>query len=640
MIRRLNGAQMRRSLSALVLVLILTLGVAAPASAGPLDWLFGWGNSSEDEAVPANATVEIPETAQVPDSQIEDDGMLRVYLKSLGGPEQLHITMAGAYTVENDAGFRFDRDTRIALSAAEGSVYMAVGGLTVNMGSSVTFTRHSVADGEENGLYIDETEKDTLYCGDLTVSVDGEGGLRPVLKIQMEDYLYGVVAYEMSDSFPLEALKAQAVAARTYAMQRKWNAGTKDYDVVDTTSDQVFKGYSAEYVNVIEAVDATRGVVGVYNGSFATCYYTASNGGQTALASQIWGSASDDGYLAMQEDPYDLENPSSLCSELTVSPQCEGSSTLKAMLEEGLGDVMAQAGFADGEWQFDAIESIQPVNPRFEGSLMYDGLEFSIRVQVLASALATPTPTATPEPTPASASPSAGASISPSPTQTLPLLTATPESTPSETPEATPEWILSEEVYKVTLSVYDQIKDGLSLGLNGSDYELISVETATDDTGAIQSFTLMMRRFGHGVGMSQRGAQWMAGEYGKTWLDILHFYYPGMSIERIEWPEAALTALADLPDSVGAARPMPTPTPSPAPLPALEEGEYYASVTLETKSSSLNVRQEPSTSARIVDQLSNGRRVIVSGDADAEGWVPIHTAEISGYVKLEYLTKE
>ena len=152
------------------------------------------------------------------------------------------------------------------------------------------------ADGEENGLYIDESEKDTLYCGDLTVSTEGDG-LRAVLKIQVEDYLYGVVAYEMSDSFPIEALKAQAVAARTYALQRKWQSAGRDYDLVDTTADQVFKGYDPEYQNVIEAVDATRGVVGLYDGAFAVCYYTASNGGQTALPSQLWGGVGDDGYL-------------------------------------------------------------------------------------------------------------------------------------------------------------------------------------------------------------------------------------------------------------------------------------------------------------------------------------------------------
>ena len=189
------------------------------------------------------------------------------------------------------------------------------------------------------------------------------------------------------------------------------------------------------------------------------------------------------------------------------------------------------------------------------------------------------------------------------------------------------------ETVTVDLSVYDQIKDGLSLGLNGGDYELVSV-TQEGDT-----FTISMRRFGHGVGMSQRGAQWMAGEYGMSYTEILNFYYPGMTLEVIDWPEVELTALEDLPDSIGAARARPTPTPTPAPLPALEEGEYYATVALESRSSSLNVREEPSTSARIVAALGYGRRVIVSEDA-GDGWVRIRTAELEGYVRLEYLEAE
>ena len=105
------------------------------------------------------------------------------------------------------------------------------------------------------------------------------------------------------------------------------------------------------------------------------------------------------------------------------------------------------------------------------------------------------------------------------------------------------------ETVTVDLSVYDQIKDGLSLGLNGGDYELVSVTQEEDGR-----FTISMRRFGHGVGMSQRGAQWMAGEYGMDYIEILNFYYPGMTLETIDWPEVELTPLEELPESIGLAR--------------------------------------------------------------------------------------
>ena len=590
----------RRVLCALMALMLLT---CAPASA--LGFIFGGGTN-----------------APAP-SAIEDDGMLRVYLKSLGDPASLGMTLAGSYTVEGDRGFRFERNTAIVLAADGESVLLSVGGLTIDMGPSLTLTRQAVTDGGENGIYIHESEKDALFEGDLSVSVQ-DGGLRCILTIHIEDYLKGVVAYEMSDSFPLEALKAQAVAARTYAMGRKWVSATRDYDVVDTTQDQVYKGLDADYTNVIAAVEATRGVVGTYNGGFAMCYYTASNGGQTALATDIWGGEGDYGYLAMVDDPYDLENPSSLVNSVTFAGDLSDNATLKAMLEEGL----AALNLPYEDVALESVVSIEAVDPKFEGSYMYTKLRFTLSVSAMlegwyaqegdAYAPLFPDGSEFSEEMRASAT---GLALARRGSLGLPYVYR-------EGRAVLPETVT------VDLSVYDQIKDGLSLGLNGGDYELVSVTQEEDGR-----FTISMRRFGHGVGMSQRGAQWMAGEYGMDYIEILNFYYPGMTLETINWPEVELTPLEDLPESIGSARPRPTPTPTPAPLPPLEEGEYYATVELETRSSSLNVREQPSTSARIVAALDYGQRVIVCEDA-GDGWVRIRTAELEGYVKLEYLKAE
>jgi hypothetical protein len=141
-----------------------------------------------------------------------------------------------------------------------------------------------------------------------------------------------------------------------------------------------------------------------------------------------------------------------------------------------------------------------------------------------------------------------------------------------------------------------------------------------------------MRRFGHGVGMSQRGAQWMAGHYDMTWREILSFYYPGMTLVRMDWPDAPLTALDALPVSVGAARPDPTYRPLPEP----KAGEHYATVN----ATALNVRQQPTTNAAVLEQLAKGRRVVAAAESDAEGWVKVHTGEVDGFVKAEYLVGE
>ena len=557
-------------------------------------------------------------------SAIGDDGVVRVYLKSLGAPENLTLTMDGVYTVEHDAGFRFDRGMQIVLSADDGRIWLSAGGLTIDMGPSLTLTRQYSSD-EENGLRIAETNRDTLYAGDLTVCPEEGGGLRTVLAINMEDYLLGVVAYEMSDSWPIEALKAQAVAARTYAMQRKWSAGNRDYDLVDTTADQVFRGYNPEYTNVQEAVRATEGVVGTWNDGFATCYYTASNGGETALPEDVWSGSAGAGYLARTPDPYDLENPNSMVVSVSFNPGATGLPALQDMLQKELEAEAEALKLKEDGLQFEEILDIEPVNPVAPGSRMYKSLRFTLRASAMKQVYL---PAENDIGSPNLPAETEGASLA---LKTIDALRRLLSTSPFR---LSLERQLLEETFTVDLDVYSQIKDGLDLSLNGSDYEMVSVKRGPFD------FTIEMRRYGHGVGMSQRGAQTMAESHGKTWLEILNFYYPGMTLEKIGWDTPKLARIEELPASVGVARPDPTPTPTPAPLPALAEGEYYAKVTLGDASSSLNMRKNPTTQSPVVTMLGNGRRVIVASEANADGWVAIKTAEFSGYAKLEYLTKE
>jgi len=534
--------------------------------------------------------------AEVVPSAMEDDGVLRVRLSSLGAPEALNLILAGSYAVEGDAGFRFDRDAAVTLFEHNGSVWLHAGGLSIDMGTSVTLTRHGT-DGDENGFYLAESEKPNIYNGSLTVSADG-GALRAVLSIDVEEYLFGVVAYEMSDSFPIEALKAQAVAARTYAMQRKYAAGGRDYDLVDTTADQVFKGFDPQYKNVIAAVNATRGVVGTYNGGFAACYYTASNGGEIATPNDVWGGDGDYAYILRHDDPFDLENPRSLVNSLSFSKDLTDSAALRKMVLAALNESVTEVH------EFIEITDVRLTDPEPELSRMYRTLEMDARIRVQL-------PEPTPEP---------GATEAPA---FLPGMSFLDFFTGTSVPE--PRW--EERTVTIGLDVYGQIKDGLSLGLNSRDYELLTVVPAE------AGYTLEMRRFGHGTGMSQRGAQQMAGAHGHSWQEILNFYYPGMALEQISWTTPALTSLENMPTAAGYARPVPTPTPTPAPLPALLPGEHYASVTATT----LNVREQPTTEARILDRFSYGRELIVCSAPDADGWVKIKTAELQGYVKSDYL---
>ena len=101
-----------------------------------------------------------------------------------------------------------------------------------------------------------------------------EGTIQRVWSVSythLDVYKRQVVAYEMSNSFPLEALKAQAVCARGYAANKIKTSGA--YDIVDTTVDQVYKGYEPAYQRVIQAVNETKGHVLTYNGKIISTFY-------------------------------------------------------------------------------------------------------------------------------------------------------------------------------------------------------------------------------------------------------------------------------------------------------------------------------------------------------------------------------
>lgn len=582
-------------------------------------------------------------------SDIEDNGLIRVYLKSLSRTPALGMTLDGAYTVDGDAGFRFSRGSEIAVSADEGTLLLTCGGMTLDMGSSFTLKRHLPTDDkEDNGLYIHESEKDALFAGDLKL-VNENGLIDATLTIGIEDYLLGVVAYEMSDSFPIEALKAQAIAARTYAIDAKRTSASRSYDVVDTTQDQVYKGYDASFTNVLKAVQETDGIVGMANGKYAKCYYTASNGGQVASAKQIWGGSGAE-YIEMKDDPYDLENPRSSVKKAFVPSSPEIGSDIHALLATALSEELATLGYSDDteNIKIDTIHSIDLANPDTKGSRMYKNMVFEVSVSAkritgenpeYAALFATPVEATVQEPTPSQATeaeaPFIQTDISWATGEYATAIEATPEepTLPDVDPFLYSDFEKIEGTRKITLGTYGMVEKALNLSINTTNIELFTIEEAKN------GFTVCSRRFGHGVGMSQRGAETMAGEYDKTYEEILKFYYPGMTLEKIDWTGADLTEISALPESVGLARARPTPRPTPAPLPSLQGNEYYARVKLETASSTLNVRSGPATSYGVVGLLNHNDRLIVVESAE-DGWFRIKTVELSGYVKGDYIVRE
>ncbi|HEY3376684.1 MAG TPA: SpoIID/LytB domain-containing protein, partial [Armatimonadota bacterium] len=129
---------------------------------------------------------------------------------------------------------------------------------------------------------------DRPYRGDFEISLRNDG-LTVVNSVNLEDYLCGVVSSEMGAGYPPEALKAQAVAARTYAVKHLGRCAAQGFDLDDTPRCQVYGGYLSEDPRTTKAVNDTAGQVLTYDGQLIDAVYSSTCGGFTESAEDAWG---------------------------------------------------------------------------------------------------------------------------------------------------------------------------------------------------------------------------------------------------------------------------------------------------------------------------------------------------------------
>ncbi|MDH3972905.1 MAG: SpoIID/LytB domain-containing protein [Deltaproteobacteria bacterium] len=179
--------------------------------------------------------------------------------------------------------------------------------ITVNMGN--------------NGILVDGrlVKSERLAFGGKDISVNGRpyrgsisvirerGALTVINSLGLEGYLMGIINHEISSRWPLASVKAQAVAARTYAYLKLKSAGEAPYHLKASVLDQVYGGSLSEDERVQKAVNETEGEVLFYEGTIARTLYHSSCGGQTESAVHVWGE--DFPYLRSVEDSYCTEAP-------------------------------------------------------------------------------------------------------------------------------------------------------------------------------------------------------------------------------------------------------------------------------------------------------------------------------------------
>lgn len=333
------------------------------------------------------------------------------------------------------------------------------------------------------------------------------GKINVINVVDLEDYVKGVITFEMSASWPAEALKAQAVCARTYAAyQSKHNS--RNFDVCSTNDCQVYRGAAASTSASDAAVDATKGLMLYYDGKLVEAYYYSSNGGASENSENVWSAALP--YARGKIDPY----------EATIS--IPGYSYEKTYTADELTALLQKKGYSIG-----TIASVQPTYTDL-GNIY--SIEFtdttgksitvkkescrllfstgSMRFTISADGTTSPTQPTDPGTSGTYYINGQGSQV----TSLNGLYMISGNGTVSK-------YNGSDNVYVITSS-------GKSvLGSSGTNTGGTTGEPVSGSTYVIKG-----TGSGHNVGMSQYGAYAMAKQ-GKTFRDILTFYYTDITIQ-------------------------------------------------------------------------------------------------------------
>lgn len=505
----------------------------------------------------------------VPTAQAAVDGTVRVWLESMneyGTIQSVSITLDGSYSIPTAPEVSLSTRGTYYIENVDGTLMISGTGIDgqVAVGTKFTVKQHKNDDGSIGTISLyNNRYGNRSYRGDMLFEIYN-GSLRLINYVYIEDYLYGVLAGELSNTFPLETLKAQAIIARSYVYNRMLT-NEPNYEIGDTSSDQVYKGYNSANTNIIRAVDETAGILLQYGSKYVNAYFGASNGGQVELPGNAWSSSSSEGCYVMKDDPYDVRNPSSRSVTYTFTTDPDSLDTsfyvlIQDKVYQELGYYPNIAGIQD-VWLSDPVET----DERSRGiSRNYQTMNMTVTVR------------------------ESGWSDSDDSNVYDPFA-------PSDSDSG------SVETVDISIDLHNELK--WILFSADSDLRLFSLEEDGN------YYYLTLARYGHGVGMSQRGAQQMANE-GHDYEDIIYFYFNDVSLPKIDFVREELTTNVPISDS-----PIAT-----------------ATVT----ASSLTVRADASTSASKLGSLSRG--TVVNVYAELDGWLCIVYNGSIGYISTDYVT--
>ncbi|MEX1376144.1 MAG: SpoIID/LytB domain-containing protein [Eubacteriales bacterium] len=473
--------------------------------------------ASSQENPDINVSCQVTVTPLVPVSASET---IRIKL-SMGAITTMPFYLDGSYSIAEAPAVSLPRQF-YNIKLESNTLRLYYGDTILASGTQLTLVQHEALDYDNNFLWINHPSYGTRrYLGDMKFTI-ADSAIQVVNHIYLEEYLWGVVPHEMSNSFPIEALKAQAVAARTYAVR---NMGGGEYDFGDTSASQVYKGYHPGNDVAIAAVNATsKMVLQVGSSAIAATYYSASNGGYTEIPLHTWGGGSTMPYY-IEYDMYDVLNPSSPYEQVffpvlidethpvTASDNVTGSPNIdNAIL------YFKTAIFNSNQLQ-NAGYDVSSVND-FELTGLLDIVQHTHDAGGSEDH---------------SRMPSTGVNDCPD------YIMATASFRVNATKGGTAEEAIISGV-ELDMRYFDGANDDDTYRVFNFTSLRLTIAEPVYEEGVLSGFSIYHRRYGHGIGLSQRGAQQRANA-GQTFQQILSFYYPETGAAILDIAKAPLTSI-------------------------------------------------------------------------------------------------
>lgn len=349
----------------------------------------------------------------------------------------------------------------------------------------LTWQGGMVAHADNNFITIEGKE----YRGSIIFNAS-DGKITVINQLSSEEYLYGVLPGETYASWPAEALKAQAVASRSYVLSSGRNRHSAlGFDVCNTTHCQVYTGSAREAASTNAAVDATAGQVCTANGKIVNTVFSASNGGYIEDSANVWG-GSVSYYVSKKDDYEKTDEISGMVWDVTVTNET---------IQNKLSASGVNIGTVKGLEILKTAVSGRVTKLRIIGDA---GEHIAVR-EACRTLLGLKSQLYTIE--------SAG-------NTSVFAVSADGQS--------------SVGAFYIRSSDTTAAHDGAVWMVDGSgskSWHSVALSAAVySDSG----FVIHGRGYGHGIGMSQWGSKYMA-DAGHSYLSILQYYYPGIAVETV-----------------------------------------------------------------------------------------------------------